>query len=268
MSSLAMLTATLPQLKFLIEHGKTAAERDESMGHAGDAGGSWTSVLLQIHHRIKLFTVEKSWFLHFYAISVITCLFLLYIVYGGSEKDENKVTVLALFCLHSIRRLYECMYVFKFGSSRMHIAGYIAGVVYYVVVPVTLWHEACDGKFPLFEWRAIVGVLLFVCGNLAQSYFHWVLSAEQGVNHAGKKLYIFPRGLGFDFVSCPHYTAEMVLYGGLCLLVPGSVPMAALFSWVVLNLSVVAQRNHEWYWATFPEEMKRSGRARVLPLVW
>ena len=181
---------------------------------------------------------------------------------------ENKVAVLLMFCLHSVRRCYECMYVIKFGSSRMHIAGYIVGLIYYVIVPITLWHEARDRVFSIFELRTIGGITLFLCGNVAQSYFHWVLSIKRSTSHVVEQRYIFPRGCGFDHVSCPHYTAEIALYAGLCLLVPISMPIVALFMWVIINLSVVAQRSHEWYWAKFPEEMRKCRRKRILPFVY
>ena len=268
MSTLALLAAIIPRLMFLIEHGKTMSQREEDGGSVLKWDGSLLSAGSYTLARIKAFSVNKSWFLHFYIISVITCLFLIHIV-GRESTGGNKVAVLSLFFLHSCRRLYECIYVFKFGSSRMHVAGFIVGVVYYIAVPITLWHEATEGEFPLFERKTAVGLLLFLCGNIAQSYFHWVLSTGRSTSQTAEKRYIFPRGFGFDLVSCPHYTAEITLYAGLCLLIPDSVPMAALLVWVVANLSVVARRSHEWYWATFPEEMKRENeRARILPFLY
>ena len=171
MSCLAVLAATVPQLKFLTEHGRTATTWRECESLAGDTDESLASELLRMLSLIKAVFVNKSWFLHFYITGIISSLY--FIIISGRELEyyENKVAVLLMFCLHSVRRCYECMYVIKFGSSRMHIAGYIVGLIYYVIVPITLWHEARDRVFSIFELRTIGGITLFCVGTLHKATF-------------------------------------------------------------------------------------------------
>ena len=284
MSVLAVLTAILPQLQFLIEHGKTVTNHDGKWYRRPKGNGSIWEYLVS---SLQDMSVRKSWFIHFYLVSILVCIVLIasmckHATYFSvmdvvGSPHGNKLVVLSLFGLHSLRRLYECVFVFKFGASRMHLAGYVVGVVYYVAVPLTLWHEAGDGAFPQWKVRTLCGLSLFFCGNLLQSYFHRVLSGSSGnavdsvvvEKENGKRRYIFPRGFGFDHVSCPHYSAEIVLYIGLICLIPNSPAILALFVWVVINLSVVAGKSHSWYEITFPEQMnKRRHRKRLIPLVY
>ena len=82
---------------------------------------------------------------------------------------------------------------------------------------------------------------------------------------------MFPTGLGFDWVYCPHYTAEIVLYVSLALLLPRSGAVQAMLLFVAANLAVVADRNYAWYLQHFPRHAKdprHKHRRRLLPFLY
>ena len=115
-----------------------------------------TSVLYLICHR---------WFTHFYVWGVIWNYSLFYVftlrcifhsdipipiinttLTGDllhrectevSQYHFNVFVVLLLLCIQVSRRLYECLCVSVFSSSRMHIVHYVLGLYFYTTVGLT-----------------------------------------------------------------------------------------------------------------------------------
>ena len=93
------------------------------------------------------------------------------------------------------------------------------------------------------------------------------------INNLQKSLnsngYSFPTGFGFNYVACPHYTAEILIYTSFNLLSPSSLPLYSMTVWVISNLCVVADTQFEWYKKYFPEETKkRKNWKRIFPTIW
>jgi len=103
----------------------------------------------------------------------------------------------------------------------------------------------------------IAAILIFFVASYFQHMYHRVLSSST-IKHtgSGKKQYIFPRGGLFNYVSCPHYTCEIMIYICFNLLLQEK-NTCILLIWVISNLSVVAQVNLEWYKRMFPSEMEK-----------
>jgi 3-oxo-5-alpha-steroid 4-dehydrogenase 3 len=66
--------------------------------------------------------------------------------------------------------------------------------------------------------------------------------------------YALPRGPLFALVSCPHYSAEVLLYAALALLtrLRAQLPLLML-GWVAVNLALAARATHAWYARRFGE---------------
>lgn len=55
--------------------------------------------------------------------------------------------VLVFLWLHSLRRLFECLYVSVFSNAVIHIVQYCFGLVYYVLVGLTVLSQVpMDGR--------------------------------------------------------------------------------------------------------------------------
>ena len=55
-----------------------------------------------------------------------------------------------------------------------------------------------------------------------------------------------PHTAWFQYLLCPHYTAEILIYTSLALLI-GSWTSLSLLVWVTINLSVSAHQQSQWY---------------------
>lgn len=78
----------------------------------------------------------------------------------------------------------------------------------------------------------------------------------------------------FEFISCPHYTAEILLYFGLTALNECNCDnvesqrfrSTVMMAWVVTNLTVLARVSHSWYASNFPP-YAHSHRWAIIPFI-
>lgn len=190
----------------------------------------------------RLLRVPKRWFTHFYVVGTLMNLGLLL------SQGVVELTM-ALYQFHVMRRLYESLYISRFSpSARMHVAHYLLGVTYYVAVPLTL--QSCSGTRPNRR-LLFIGIAAFLAGSIAQHRCHCILASLRPAMGAGGTSYKIPRGGCFELVSCPHYAAEVLIYGALALFTPGAGAAWALTLFVVVELSYSALSQHEWYQKSF-----------------
>ncbi|BDA45211.1 Polyprenol reductase 1 [Coccomyxa sp. Obi] len=214
--------------------------------------------------------VPQSWFMHFYM-------------------------------LHLTRRLLESVLLFDYpASARMHFIAYIFGLSYYIVLPLSLlpgsqWerlralsamkdqHLSWSSKL----WRSgqagqlsnladatrpalLLGICVFVAGNLLQFQSHWILARlRRQLSSQGKKEgdYSIPRGGAFELVSCPHYLGEIVIYGGLMIMLGRHNSLIyIIFCWVVANLLLAAGPTHRWYRGHFKQYPEN--RRALIPFLY
>ncbi|KAL0365624.1 UNVERIFIED_CONTAM: Polyprenol reductase 2 [Sesamum angustifolium] len=79
--------------------------------------------------------------------------------------------------------------------------------------------------------------------------------------------YAIPRGDWFEYVSSPHYLAEIVIYGGLVVASGFSdITIWLLFGFVVANLVFAAAETQRWYIRKFDNYPRN--RYAVIPFVY
>jgi 3-oxo-5-alpha-steroid 4-dehydrogenase 3 len=91
-------------------------------------------------------TVPQKWFAHFYGIgaiwnAVITFFFLSSTFYYSLDPTHEAVylTALVLLEFHLVRRFLETVGLMRYPEqARMHGIAYLFGVVYYLVLPLTV----------------------------------------------------------------------------------------------------------------------------------
>ncbi|XP_050646569.1 polyprenol reductase isoform X7 [Macaca thibetana thibetana] len=127
---------------------------------------------------------EHRYFSHFYIISVLWNGFLLWCLsqslflgapfpswlhgllrilgaaqFQGGELALSAFLVLVFLWLHSIRRLFECLYVSVFSNVMIHVVQYCFGLVYYVLVGLTVLSQVpMDGRneeVPYFHFALV-----------------------------------------------------------------------------------------------------------------
>lgn len=191
---------------------------------------------------INRFEVPKQLFTHFYIVGIVS----LGLVWWGYQQEGNEIDVVFFILLlsHLIRRLYECLYVHRWRSkSRMHIAGYLVGVLHYLFLPFVFYsYKTIDLKQP-----RIILLLLFNFWAQYQQYRHHIILALIRENEEDSTVYQLPVVGWFQYVACPHYLAEIFIYLSFALWQVDRIAPWIVFLWVVTNLSISARANLQWY---------------------
>lgn len=209
------------------------------------------------------------------------------------------VFLLLLMEVQVLRRFYETIYVFNYSpSARMHILGYLAGLFFYTAAPLSLCctfaPEVFDfvknlvaefivkGKdrmsrpefniwmfvtpFLRLRWYAWIGAAIFFWGWVHQFRCHEILGS---LREKTEKLeeYVIPYGDWFEYVSSPHYSAEIVIYGGLLVASGGAdLSLWLLFAFVVANLVFAARETQRWYMHKFDDYPRN--RYAIFPFLY
>ncbi|KAL3648984.1 hypothetical protein CASFOL_005387 [Castilleja foliolosa] len=276
---------------------------------------SFHNLLLKLSGRGKIMdssskklVVPQNFFCHFYIVAVIWTTFLLVVTWVYAYKTTNSalnfkhglwksVFLLLLMETQVLRRLFESIYVFKYSpSARMHIAGYLTGLIFYTAAPLSL---CCTYTLEVFEfvadmfaevkgidimkfvdfdlwallsplmqleWHVWIGAAFFSWGWVHQHHCHAILGSLRR-NDKKSNDYAIPIGDWFESVSSPHYLSEIVIYGGLVIASGFSdITIWLLFGFVVANLVFAAAETHRWYVRKF--DNYPSNRYAIIPFVY
>ena len=184
----------------------------------------------------------------------------------------------------------------------MHLLAYLFGLSYYILVPMTLAGPELGPviqslisdpgsmvtlNVPLVKMISaaavgpkhlsalVSGAAVFFLANALQFWSHRLLSllSRPKAKDEGPK-YSLPRGGPFELITCPHYSAEILIYLGLALIC-WSIDLSRLIgslmilTWVGVNLVLAASATQQWYKMEMEEELKkRIGLKRLIPFVW
>lgn len=138
-----------------------------------------------------------------------------------------------------------------------------------------------------------------ILANLRKSKCISTRTSASSIHHFSTQIYYsIPMGGWFNYISCPHYLSEIMIYFMLALLIHNNNLQKynfliddkeknnefynlslliltimhnfkhwILLLWVVVNLSISANRTHDWYRKNFglnyPQERKR-----LIPFIW
>ncbi|KAH6810497.1 3-oxo-5-alpha-steroid 4-dehydrogenase family protein [Perilla frutescens var. hirtella] len=207
----------------------------------------------------------------------------------------ESVFLLLLMEAQVLRRLIESIYIFNYSHlARMHIAGYLTGLFFYTAAPLSLCSTysvemfkhvinlfaefVVEGKgrmrvtefdlWPLLQlkWYAWIGAAFFFWGWIHQRRCHAILGS---LRENGGKVdeYAIPEGDWFEYVSSPHYLAEIVIYCGLAIASGVSdITIWLVVGFVVANLALAAGETHRWYIGKFDNYPRN--RYAIIPLIY
>ncbi|KAK9811791.1 hypothetical protein WJX72_010154 [[Myrmecia] bisecta] len=210
---------------------------------------------------------------------------------------------LVLLEVHLMRRLAETVLLMHYPpNARMHLIAYVFGMSYYLVLPLSClskslyhrvgedtqwqsppcWTEPFRTAVPELiralrphAWQAVLATCIFLLGNGLQHHSHRILaslrpdsSGKQARGQAdGTDYYKLPMGGGFEYVSCPHYLGEIIIYAGLLVLLgPQRLLPWLMLTWVVANLLLAAGPTHRWYRRRFKQYPSR--RRAIIPFLY
>ncbi|XP_059352314.1 polyprenol reductase-like [Daphnia carinata] len=232
--------------------------------------------------------VPKSWFFHFYFFATVyTLLILIMIIWMILTKNQlpifitmyidfvsphscttiasAKILLLAtlLFLLQVFRRAYESMYVTVFLDSKMNIGHYVVGYLHYWGCgTILLLYAACQSlqDNQMYEQanneihlQHIIGIALFIIAFYQQYKAHITL-ANLRKNPQSKQKYSLPQGGLFNYVSCPNFLCEIIIYLAINLVLGiDFYPWTLVTFWVLSNQIMAAIMTQKWYKSKFKE---------------
>eukprot|EP00760_Papus_ankaliazontas_P024533 PhM_4_TR2382/c0_g2_i1/m.10456/K12345/SRD5A3; 3-oxo-5-alpha-steroid 4-dehydrogenase 3 len=226
-------------------------------------------------------------FLCFYHVGVGMTLFCLVIVATTATTTTTNTPMLiwvvfACYGLHTMRRMFECLFVHKFSQQeRMSLFVAAAGGSFYVATPLTFLFFFNASTY--YSFTDVMALVTFVAINVAQNSVHKILASLRENNNNSnnscatteERVYHLPP---FHKLLFPHYALEIALYVALAVLAfnPTAtttenicVFFPALFSFV--NLSATAREQRRWYEDRFSpnvREAARFPRFNIIPGVW
>ncbi|KAL8371526.1 hypothetical protein RB595_001356 [Gaeumannomyces hyphopodioides] len=266
-------------------------------GNVPSTGSSWLEALVST--LTAWGQVPHWWFGSFYATSLACSAFWAYqYAVGGSairllassqhpDLPENKLAsrisphaaqgvlvAWTLMALQGVRRFYEQVFVAKKSASTMWVIHWMLGTAFYMVMGIAVWIEGAalildpQPVSTLFTQppsiKVALGSLMFVLGSAAQCMCHRHL--------ASLKKYSLPAQGLFQYLVCPHYTCECLLYLSLAAvaapdgeILNQTIVSALLF--VVVNLGATAHGTRKWYMDKFGAPSMES-RWTMIPLVY
>jgi len=254
---------------------------------------------------VRLIQVPKSYFFHFYIFAVIlmglmliqtfkvamfghpvpvwleqTLNFLCFESASSSTTPEAVIIVMSLMNIQCWRRLYECLYVNVDTGSKMNILHYIVGLAHYFCCAFGYISESPGfAKHPeLFQsiqwihieprltnvtiWQ-ISAVVMFAWAWKHQLTTHQILA---DLKKSCQVTHSVPHGDWFQYVSCPHYMAEIIIYLSLAIIMGQKHRTGwIIFAWVLTNQMVAGLMSHLWYRKTF--RTYPSNRKAVIPFL-
>ncbi|KAJ2084560.1 hypothetical protein GGI09_007213 [Coemansia sp. S100] len=194
----------------------------------------------------------------------------------------SKLAVLALvlFTVHVLIRLKECVYDQPSTDARMHIGQYAVGIVFYVFTPLAVVADSyySPGWVAQSSWTAPVGVAIYIYASIHQWRCHQILYSlrrrcidnKSTPHESSTKLdsYAIPTGDLFNYVSCPHFLCEILVYVSLWMVTDcQATSLLWVAGWTAINLGITARESQQWYQTRFGAGYPHDRRA-LIPFVW
>jgi len=295
----ALLTHHVPILQKIAQHGKCTTDPPSKISFSNEAVksiGVVARLLVLIDKCHDYLFVPKKLFVHLYVVGCGCAVYHLLLAWEEETSDLNlsvstergvrdwphilvhspQLLLLVLWSCHVFRRLLESLYITHYGSSRMHLGGYVAGLIHYMVVPISLRETSAYTANSRGSWASWnVAVILFPCllfllANFYQYEAHSILFRMKVEQLKSKEPsnYQLPVESWFSITCVPHYTAEVVIYLCFALLSPLRCwSPKLLLLWVMMNLAVVARNQHSWYLQQYPSQVPRPWY-KLFPFIW
>jgi len=187
---------------------------------------------------------------------------------------------LVFLLMQTSRRLIESLFISIF-TGKMNVAHYLLGVTYYILVSTALaapffqssksdegWCDSCKHSFASVRWYQYFAMVMFVWASWHQWKCHIILAMlRQSPSGQITKVYRIPYGDWFEFVSSPHYLAEIVIYLSLFILQKAcNIYFGLILLFTIQNLTIGATVTHGWYKNKFKEYP--NSRYRIFPFIY
>ncbi|KAM7264001.1 hypothetical protein ACFE04_001684 [Oxalis oulophora] len=132
------------------------------------------------------------------------------------NDDLRFLLVKAAITIHFFKRDYEVLFVHKYGGEMILDSVLLVTLSYTLSTITMIYAQSLTLGFPKPSINLeYFGFLLFVVGIVGNFVHHSLLSK---LRPHGDKQYKIPKGGMFNYVICPHYLFEILIFWGIALI--------------------------------------------------
>jgi very-long-chain enoyl-CoA reductase len=144
-----------------------------------------------------------------------------YVYSNPGPLSTSQYLSMAMIVLHFLKREYETLFVHRFSLATMPVFNIFKNsghywvfsgfnLAYWIYKPTSYTAKSS----PTIDSLNYIGIALYLFGEVANYNAHVVLSKlrKPGGTERG-----IPKGFGFDTVTCPNYSFELIAWTGIAL---------------------------------------------------
>ena len=200
-------------------------------------------------------------------MEAISSLVFIALFIAGGQIELVPVVFLLMWQAHYVHRAFIYPFAIKNANRLLPVAVVMMGSVFNLVnayLNGRYVFSLSGGYAPewLLDARFISGFVLFGVGFIVNRHADKALINLRSGRENG---YYLPSGGLFNYVSCPNYLGEIMIWAGWALST-WSLAGLAFLVWTVANLAPRALAHHKWYFARFPDYP--ANRKVLLPFIW
>jgi very-long-chain enoyl-CoA reductase len=190
-------------------------------------------------------------------------------IYGTSAPPSELQKISLLMCvLHFVKREYETLFVHRFSSATMPFRNVFKNSAHYWLLSglnLAYWIYSPNGPTagksnPLITYT---GIALYVIGELCNFSTHVTL---RNLRRPGSTDRGIPKGLGFNLVTCPNYTFEIMSWVGVWM-VNWSLSTAVFLVAAIVPMAAWGKKKERRYRKEFGDKYKRK-RFVIMPGIY
>ncbi|KAF7196469.1 putative enoyl reductase [Pseudocercospora fuligena] len=186
---------------------------------------------------------------------------------AASEPSQLQTLSCALLTIHFLKRELETIFVHRFSNATMPVLNIFKNSGHYwvlggLLIAYFIYSPNAPTAAPINPVLDYPAIALFVIGELGNLNTHLVL---RGLRSAGGTERGIPKGLGFDWVTCPNYFFEVVAWVGI-LIVTRHWSTLLFVVTAGATMAVWAQKKERRYRKEFGASYKKK-RCGIIPFV-
>ena len=206
--------------------------------------------------------------------SGIVLVLLLFLLLPRTGRSPPSIFFLVLWLCHYIHRglLHPLSMRYSAATVPLYICagGALPNWTFAAAAAIHLASVSYPSPSYFYDPRCIIGTLMFVFGFFVNRWSDFTLRAlrseESQARHPGRR-YLVPRGFLFEFISCPNYFGEALMWVGWATATSSLVGVL----WATFGLSTFVPRavaTRKWYGETFDgAELPHGGSAQWKALI-
>ncbi|MDX1941553.1 MAG: DUF1295 domain-containing protein [Saprospiraceae bacterium] len=192
--------------------------------------------------------------------------FAYFFLTGSNDKSFPMWLFFGLWILHYVNRSIIFPFRIKTKGKEMTVMIAVLAAFFNIINGFLngYWLGNLGAIYPeswLFDWRFIIGILLFITGFIINIHADNILIY---LRKPGETDYKIPTGGLFKYISCPNHFGEILEWWGFALLC-WNLPALSFAIWTAANLIPRALAHHRWYRTKF--ENYPTERQAVIPFV-